>query len=256
MARLKSFHTLILLTVFLVGSCQASYPPPESIECLEEGQLLPVVPVRSSYAQEDDPETELDESIGYAAFDGSAVVFADGYLLTAGHVVQGDPIKITFRTLDGQVEAKRIAIDPINDMALLVADTSGLDPLPLSISTLVSGQRMWTLGYPGGYYGPGISFGGPMISIRQGLLLVGAPVFEGMSGGAVLTCGEDGPEMAGIIVSYNTNEYMTNTYERNGVQIEERYSINSGTSNAPSAIMLRWFSEFAIKLYEEEKREK
>ena len=76
----------------------------------------------------------------------------DGYFITCFHVVVNSG-KITLRNLKGEVfEARAIAVDRSNDLALLKAEVSGgvrFKPLPLSASGDVRrGAAIVTMGFP------------------------------------------------------------------------------------------------------------
>ena len=82
---------------------------------------------------------------------GTGIVWsADGYILTADHVVQADEdIKVALP--DGTLVAATIAgRDPANDLALLKAEASGLTPAEwLPLSALKVGQLVLAVGRPG-----------------------------------------------------------------------------------------------------------
>ncbi|MBI4771999.1 MAG: trypsin-like peptidase domain-containing protein [Chloroflexi bacterium] len=88
---------------------------------------------------------------GRAHVPGTGIVWsADGYIVTADHVLQRDE-EITVALPDGaSVAATVVGRDPANDLALLKAEADGLTPgewLPLD--SLRVGQLVLALGRPG-----------------------------------------------------------------------------------------------------------
>ncbi len=84
-----------------------------------------------------------------------SIVRADGWVLTAKHVVWGAP-EITVKTLDGKTYSASLrAIDPQYDLALLKLDTK--DSLPTitlaSNPKLRPGQKVYAIGSPAGKAG-------------------------------------------------------------------------------------------------------
>jgi len=247
----------LALTVLIISSACSGhgFPPPSRIACLDDQQQLPIYRVTVSYEIEDDPATAKDESEWLETYAATSVVFEKGYALTAGHSVDGDPWSVTVWIDGSERSADIVGIDPVNDLALLSLDTTGTAPIPFYTNPIILGQQLWTAGYLNNH---GMSFSGSLHGLRAGELIVGAPVFQGMSGGPVIVCGPSGPEIAGLIISFNYTHYKTDESQgEGGEKIIEKYYINEGTSNAPGAMMLVWFTEYAIGWYEKNnKREK
>ncbi len=241
---------LLALTALIISSaCNGhGFPPPSRISCLADQQQLPIYRVTTSYAIDDDPATAEDESEWLETYAASSFVFENGYALTAGHTVDGDPSSVTVWIEGSERTASIVGVDPINDLALLALDTTGAAPIPFYTNPLILGQQLWTAGYLNNH---GMSFSGSLHSFRAGSLIVGAPAFQGMSGGPVIVCGPSGPAVAGLIVSFNYTHYKTDESQgKGGEKIIEKYYINEGTSNAPGAMMLVWFTKYAINYHE------
>lgn len=240
-----------LSSIALVGLTGASLTDYSRVACLVDQQQLPVYRLVSSYAYtEDNPETPKDErKFIEHEYESSTVVFRPGYILTTAHSVKGRYDSIVVKTPLGDREAVRIASDPVNDMALLEMDTTGLQMLPISPGPLKIGQRLWNVGYPLGD-GP-VSYEGALLSIRGGSLVIGAPAFPGMSGGAAVTCRENRPVLAGIIKSFNLRVLSMKTETKDGRTLIYSREINTGTSNSTGFMQLLWFTEFAIAIQEE-----
>jgi S1-C subfamily serine protease len=75
------------------------------------------------------------------------LISRSGYLLTAAHVVERRE-KITIYTSTGEVQARVVARDPANDVAVLKAEMTGTPLWVTSAGTLGRGQEIMTLGYP------------------------------------------------------------------------------------------------------------
>ena len=82
-----------------------------------------------------------------------AIVSADGYILTATHVVEiGKTLEVV--TSDGRFfPAKVVGQNRRQDFALIKIEATGLDPFPIGDSDKVkSGDWVMALGHPGGPY--------------------------------------------------------------------------------------------------------
>ena len=136
-------------------------------------------------------------------------ITSDGYFITCFHVVVNSG-KITLRNLKGETfDARTIAIDRSNDLALLKAEVSGgvrFKPLPLAASGEVRrGAAIVTMGFPN-IHQQGIepkvtdgiinSFSGANNDAR--VFQISAPVQTGNSGGPLITM--DG-NVVGVVAS-------------------------------------------------------
>lgn len=245
---------LLLAIVSLALFTGASLTDYHRVQCLDDEQQLPVYVLVSEYAYtEDDPATEEDErDFIEAQYHSSAVVFRPGYVLTAEHSVDGSYDSLVVKTPLGDREAERLSFDVPADLALLKMDTTGLPILPLAHGPLRLGETLWNIGYPAG--GPPVSFSGPYMKVTSGELLIGAPVFPGMSGGAAIQCVDGEPRLAGILVSYNNSTREWSREDSEGQRLLIRHLINDGTSNATGYMTLHWFTEYSIAV--EKMREK
>jgi hypothetical protein len=136
-------------------------------------------------------------------------------------------------------------------MALLALNTDGLDVLPFSQRDLKPGETVWTVGYAGT---AGSSYKGNILEVIGGHARISAPVFPGMSGGAVVSCEDGYPRMSGTITSFNYRVTRTWTTIVPGKESTFERVINDGTSNAPIGMMPVWFTEYAIEMYEDNKK--
>jgi len=228
--------TLALLLIW--ASTAHAWGEYERVACLTDQQQLPVYQIAIDY-------TTQGRSLA------TAVVVAPGYALTASHAVDGDVKMISILTPQGPRAATLIASDPINDLALLSLETTGMEMLPFYTVAVRPGELVYTVGFAGD---AGISYKGPVLVDSGGHLTIGAPVFPGMSGGAVVICNDGKPYLAGIIESFNyriTRRWIEETPRH--TKIYERI-VNDGTSNGPSGQLAFWFTEYAIE--HNEKREK
>ncbi len=93
---------------------------------------------------------------GVADGGGSAVAITpDGFMLTSAHVVDraSDPVRASF--VDGrELEARIVGADPLSDLAVLRAETTGIAPAELGdAERLRVGQLVVAIGNPYGYAG-------------------------------------------------------------------------------------------------------
>jgi S1-C subfamily serine protease len=87
---------------------------------------------------------------------GSGVVITpDGFMLTSAHVVAGSPRGLRAFFVDGRdLAADVVGADPLSDLALLRADTSGLEAAELGdADRLRVGQLVVAIGNPNGFAG-------------------------------------------------------------------------------------------------------
>ena len=93
-------------------------------------------------AQGAEPAAGTGASTGTAFF-----VSWEGHLVTNHHVVEGYD-RLQVRLPDGDLhDARLVALDPDNDLAVLQVDAIGA-PLPLRGEPLVKGEEVFALGYP------------------------------------------------------------------------------------------------------------
>lgn len=251
MGSFRKAARLALSAIAAIGLTGATLTDYSRVECLAPQQQLPIYGLTSSYAfEEDDPATPEDEREYIEhEYHSSSVVFRPGYVLTASHSVAGPYDSIVVHTPLGDREAVRIASDPVNDMALLQMDTTGLQMLPINRKGVKLGQQMWNVGYP--TLERPVSFSGPLLGVRGGSLYLGIPAFTGMSGGGVVGCSNGEPVLMGIIESFNMRLVSIERENEEGKTIIRENSVNLGTSNAPNYMLLLWFTEFAIAIEEE-----
>ncbi len=136
-------------------------------------------------------------------------ITSDGYFITCFHVVVNSG-KITLRNLKGETfDARAIAVDRSNDLALLKAEVSGgvrFKPLPLAASGEVRrGAAIVTMGFPN------ITLQGIEPKVTDGIInsfsganndarvfQISAPIQTGNSGGPLITM--DG-NVIGVVAS-------------------------------------------------------
>ena len=230
MSKLKEVIVAALAMVFLTG-----WGDYERVECLKDDEQLPVYQAR----------VELEHNKGWA----TVVIIAPGYALTAAHAVREPVLSISVLTSEGPRAALVASRDETNDIALLSLNTQGLGFLPVSPDNPKVGSTVWTVGFP---EGDGISFKGPVLEDEKGLLVVGAPVFPGMSGGPIVACEGGEPIMVGSIQSFNYRIYRHWETPFGGNHEEV---INTGTSNATAGAIISVFTQYAIEHYESREKE-
>jgi serine protease Do len=140
------------------------------------------------------------------------VISSDGLIVTNKHVVEDESATYTVLTNDGKKhEAKVLSTDPINDLALLKIETSGLVTLPLGDSSKIKiGQKVIAIGNSLGQYRNTITTGvvsgiGRTITASgvsgaeqlEGVIQTDAAINPGNSGGPLLDIG-------GAVIGINT----------------------------------------------------
>ena len=155
-------------------------------------------------AKQSIPRTVLIKAVVDAERAGTgsgAIISADGYILTATHVVEiGKTIQVV--TSDGRFyDAKVVGQNRRQDFALLKIDAQGLDAFPVGDSdTVKAGDWVMALGHPGGPYPdkqPAFTAGvvraldAQMVEAMHGkfynhAIVVDTPIFSGNSGGPLV----------------------------------------------------------------------
>jgi hypothetical protein len=140
-----------------------------------------------------------DTPVGISS--GSAFMAADRLVLTAYHVIQ-DARRVVVRFPDySPVDARVVATDNVNDLALLAIPALPVRPLPLGdVAQVREGQRIVVLGYPRpealGVQTPTVTEG--IVSAVRGVTLqIQASISPGSSGGPILNMRG---EVIGIVV--------------------------------------------------------
>ncbi|MGF1547971.1 MAG: trypsin-like peptidase domain-containing protein [Thiotrichales bacterium] len=131
--------------------------------------------------------------------EGSAVVVADGRVITAAHVIDDvADIQINF---DGiHRPARVLSIFPDRDVALLAVDTRYARPIALLDRLPYIDETVWAVGYPLG--GNQIASSGRFKEEVRGDLHSSASVNHGQSGGALLVCENGRYAVAGMITAF------------------------------------------------------
>ncbi len=139
-------------------------------------------------------------------------VSGDGLILTNKHVVYDEAASYTVLTQDGKkYEAKILALDPINDLAIVKVDVQGVPFLNLADSDKIEiGQRVVAIGNSLGQYHNTVTSGiisgigrritaGSSQSIENlsGVIQTDAAINPGNSGGPLLN-------LAGQVIGINT----------------------------------------------------
>ena len=175
------------------------------------------------FQQDDQPRTRRQESLG-----SGVVVSADGYILTANHVVDGaDEIKVKVTSPGGDKEysAKVIGTDPPTDVAVLKIAAKGLPAItlgnsdqlevgdivlaigdPFGLEQTVTSGIVSALGRSGFQFG---SSGGGRQPNYQDFIQTDAAINPGNSGGALV-------DAEGRLVGINTF-ILSSTYGNEGI---------------------------------------
>jgi S1-C subfamily serine protease len=131
--------------------------------------------------------------------DASGVVIAPNRVLTAAHVVE-DFINASVFINGAYRDARVIARDERNDLALLWTETQDLLPIRISSSHLFSSEPVWTVGFPLAREQTA-NYGRYQQHI-DGAIHTTAGTNAGASGGGLLRCSRGAFELAGMIRGY------------------------------------------------------
>jgi hypothetical protein len=171
---------LLLLASLLLGSCasvrQQSCPAPDPLA------RASVVPLRTSVG-------------GH----GSGIIVGDDMVLTAAHVM-GDEYAAVVGIAGAMEHGFAIAIDRVNDLALLNVPTGGQPSIHIADTEPLSREPVWALGFPRATSQR--ASGGHFKQVRDGKLYSTAEIDNGDSGGGLLQCDQGGYVLAGMIRSY------------------------------------------------------
>jgi S1-C subfamily serine protease len=190
------------------------------------------------------PSTRTEESANSSqTWSGTGFALKSGYIVTNYNVVDNATsifIQGTNGTLKKNVQASVIAVDKINDLALLkVADSAfiGFRSIPYSIQTSVSevGEDIFVLGYPLiSTMGDEIKLTTGIISSKSGFLgdmalyQISAPIQPGNSGGPVFN---NKGNLIGIVTAKHKGT------ENVGYAIKTSYLNNLVESSISSSIL-------------------
>lgn len=175
------------------------------------GSLPPVADSQPTYIVYDDADPRLcnnpDDNILRSVVrvatddggDASGVVVATDRVLTAAHVVINS--RLTHVNVNGIYrEARLLAIDPSDDLALLSVETSALRPVRLSQKRLYDYEQVWAIGYPLAL--EQVTTHGYFRNRSEGRLFTSARIEAGASGGGLVRCENGHFELAGLIRGY------------------------------------------------------
>jgi putative serine protease PepD len=166
-----------------------------------------------AYAMADSVVTissEVSDEFSSGEATGTGVVLtADGEILTNAHVVEGaTTVKVRFAGETEPREAKILASDPGNDLALLKIDATGLKPaLFAQVGSVRVGDEVVAIGYALDLDGGPSVTSGIVSALKRtiitdsgalnGLIQTDAPISSGNSGGPLVN-------MRGEVVGINT----------------------------------------------------
>lgn len=129
----------------------------------------------------------------------SGVVFAQGYVLTAAHAVQGGG-EFFVDAGFGFEDASLMMVDHRSDLAILSVSTYSIAPLPLALMEPTREQAVWASGYPRAQ--GMITSAGVFQRNRKGALHTSASIDSGQSGGGLLACTRGSYHLAGLLRGY------------------------------------------------------
>ena len=178
------------------------------------------------------------------------IVSADGLIITNKHVVSDTSAGYQVLTNDGKkYTVDKIYRDPLNDLAILKINASGLKPLKLGDSAhLELGQLAIAIGTPLGEFtntvtkgiisglGRGVTAGSPYegyVEKLDNVIQTDAPISPGNSGGPLLnsagqviginTAIASGGQNIGFAIPVNVVKNLINNFNKNGGTFERPY---------------------------------
>ncbi len=110
------------------------------------------------YGRSQEPSESVRQTVGYGS---GFFVSQDGYIVTNKHVVSDTKAEYTVITSDGkELPATVLALDPINDVAVIRVNGDGFPALPLGDSDAIRvGQTAIAIGNPLGEFANSVSRG-------------------------------------------------------------------------------------------------
>ncbi len=153
------------------------------------------------FGDQSQPREHKAQSLG-----SGVIVSADGYVLTANHVVEGaDKVKVALASGQGEFEAKIIGTDPLTDIAVLKVDAKNLPGITIADSDkLEVGDIVLAIGNPFAVgqtvtmgIVSGLRRGGLGITDYESFIQTDAAINMGNSGGALV-------DAEGRLVGINT----------------------------------------------------
>lgn len=191
----------LALTLVVCSACTAATPD------VEKTVTVPSMPMPSSLTKPeqdcshpgDDTLTSVVRVASAEGADASGVVIAPDRVLTAAHVVE-DFIYARVFINGAYRDARVVARDKNNDLALLWTETDDLRPIRISSSHLFSAEPVWTVGFP--LAREQTANFGRYQQLIDGAIHSTAGTNAGASGGGLLRCTHGAFELAGMIRGY------------------------------------------------------
>ena len=162
------------------------------------------------------------------------VLTADGYIVTNAHIIAGaEQVNVTLSD-DSLWSAQLVGFEPLEDLAVLKIDASGLTPAQFGDDTLLrSGDPVSAIGNPMGYRStitPGIvSALDQPVSVEgttMYLLQTSAAINYGSSGGALLN---DRGQVVGVTTIKTVSYTHLDVYKRQAVTGAPRETAKKGS---------------------------
>ncbi|MCL4374942.1 trypsin-like peptidase domain-containing protein [Patescibacteria group bacterium] len=188
---------------------------------------------------------QINQNIG-----SGFIVTADGFIITNKHVVADEQAGYKVLTNDKkEYKVVNIYRDPLNDLAIIKIEATGLKPLPLGDSSkLKLGQTTIAIGTPLGEFtntvttgivsglGRGITAGSPFegfVEKLDNVIQTSAPISPGNSGGPLLnssgqviginTAIAQQGQNIGFAIPVNVIKELLDNFQKNGNSFERPY---------------------------------
>lgn len=171
------------------------------------------------------PERKKPSEPEISVTTGTGWHVADGYIVTAFHIIEGASVVSVNVGKYGPLPAKVVTYDPNNDLAILRVEHPSLkDGLALATTPLRLGGKIFTLGYPlADKLGVKVQVTSGEVSALTGFAndprfyQITAPVQSGASGGPIFS--ENG-QVVGVIIS------KTNFLKQDSGRVEILQNVN------------------------------
>jgi S1-C subfamily serine protease len=134
---------------------------------------------------------------------GSAIVIAPSYMITAAHTVLKDPAMMLSVGVEGTQLAKLtvVKVDPVVDLALVSAPEIKC-PCATFASGIERDEQAWTVGFPKfGYYHTQFVTTGTMQGMLNGRIVATPNAAPGSSGGGIFVKRGAEYQFAGVVVA-------------------------------------------------------
>ena len=220
---MKWFILALTISVLFI-SCGVSAEPTNQYRTPYCSPIVRSLPIFEMTAYAKTGRTELRSSV---------VLVGPNTWATSAHGIRYGKVKeIIIHLPKGKdIKAKITWFDKNNDIAVLYGNSDNIRPIDSMSFDLGEHEQVWNIGYPAFGRGLIMSYTGFQVRYRKdGLLVMSAIGFKGMSGGANVRCVDGRLELVGIITAMIKHRVEIKVYTKKGVVHTDKIVTNSGIS--------------------------